>query len=254
MGLTYLITGATRGIGLEFVKQLSEATDNKVIASARSIEKAGKLKELADTRNNVFIVELVVGDEKSTANLPKQLAKIDSGIDVFIHNAGILLDGSIDVTLNIESEIWLEHYRVNVLGAIEVYQKVYPFLAKRDTRKIAFLSSIAGSFSEFFPIPIGAYGQSKAALNYTIKHIAAELQSERFTVLATHPGVVSTDMGDESFAMFDKVISDKERLNQFKSTAITANESVTGLLEVISKATVDDNGKFFYQDGSVHEY
>lgn len=224
MCLTYFITGATRGIGLEFVKQLSEDKNNKVIGSARSFEKAGKLKELADERNNVSIVELVVGDEKSTAKLPEQLAKIDSGIDVFIHNAGILLDGSMDVSLNIGAKVWLEHYNVNVVGAIEVYQKVYPLLVKRDTRKIAFLSSIAGSFSEFFPIPLGAYGQSKAALNYTIKHIAAELQDEKFTVLSTHPGVVSTDMGDESFAMFDKVIEDKEMLGQFKHSNYSGGE------------------------------
>lgn len=254
MGLTYFITGATRGIGLEFVKQLSEDKENKVIGSARSFEKAGKLKELADLRKNVWIVELVVGDSNSTDKLGEQLAKIDSGIDVFIHNAGILLDGSMDITLNIGAEVWLEHYRVNVVGAIEVYQQVYPLLVKRDTRKIGFLSSIAGSFSEFLGIPLGAYGQSKAALNYSIKHIACEAESEKFTVVAVHPGVVSTDMGEESFAMFDKVIEDKEMLSQFKSTAITAVESVNGMVKVINNATVKDNGKFFYQDGSVHEY
>lgn len=254
MGLTYLVIGATRGIGLEFVRELSEVEDNKVIGSSRSLKNAGKLQELADSRKNVSIVELEVGNEESTAKLPEQLAKIVTGIDVLIHNAGVVLPEGNEVTLKINRNAWLDHYKVNVLGAIEVYQKVYPFLAKKETKKIAFLSSVAGSFSEFFPIPIGAYGQSKAALNYTTKHIAAELKDEKFTVLATHPGVVKTDMGNETLESFEKIIPDKEMIAFLKSTAITPAESARELLKVISEATVEDTGKFFYQDGTVHEF
>lgn len=254
MGLTFLVTGATRGIGFEFVKQLSDNAENRVIATARNLNKASKLFEMASLRENVSIVELVVGDEKSTAKLPEQLAKIGPGIDVLIHNAGILLEKSLDATLNIAGDIWLEHYRVNVLGAIEVYQRAYPFLSRKGTRKIVFLSSVAGSFSEFFPFAIGAYGQSKAALNYTIKHIAAELKDEKFTVLAVHPGVVRTDMGGEGFSIFDKIFEDKEELAQFKNSSIDASKSVEGLLDVILNATVEDNGKWFYEDGTVHNY
>lgn len=253
MGLTYLIVGATRGIGLEFAKQLSENADNKVIASARKLTKAGKLQELADSKENVSIVELEVGNTESTSQLVEQLIKIDSGIDVLIHNAGIALTESADATLNIGRDIWLEQYNVNVLGAIEVYQAVYPLLVKRDTRKIVFLSSVAGSFSEFFPLPLGAYGQSKAALNYTIKHMAVELQSEGFTVLSTHPGLVKTDMGNEALTSFGDVFPE-EIVNKLKSEAVEPEESVTGLLKVISKASTEDSGKFFYHDGSEHEF
>lgn len=253
MGLTYLITGATRGIGLEFARQLSEDPENKVIASARNLNRAGKLEELADLKKNLFIVELEVGNPESTDKLAKQLFKIDSGIDVFIHNAGIALPESAGLTINIGREVWLEQYKVNVLGPIEVFKAVYPLLIKRKTRKVAFLSSVAGSLSEFVPLPFGAYGQSKAALNYTIKHIAVELQSESFTVLSTHPGLVKTDMGNDAVASFDKVLSE-EAVNRLKSRAITAEQSVSGLLKVISKAKVEDSGKFFYHDESEHGF
>lgn len=255
MGLTYLIIGATRGIGLEFVKQLSDDQGNHVIASARSLKNAGKLQVLADSRKNISIVEIEVGNEASTARLPEQLAKVaPSGIDVFIHNAGVNLTGGSDVTTKIPREIWLKEYEVNTLGAIETYQKVYPSLAKKDTKKITFISSAAGSFSEFFPLPLGAYGQSKAALNYTIKHIAVELQNEGFTVLAAHPGLVKTDMGDEATAYFLKDNPDPQLLETIEKSAITPEVSVQGLLKVIEEAKPEDTGKFYHNDGTVHEF
>lgn len=254
MGLTYFITGATRGLGFEFARQLSEDADNKVIASSRSLKSSGQLQKLADSRKNVFIVELEVGDESSAIALPEQLARIDSGIDVLIHNAGIALPESSDATLNIRRETWLKQYKVNVLGAIEVFQKVYPFLVKRDTRKVIFLSSIAGSFSEFIPMPLGPYGQSKAALNYTIKHIATELESEKFTVIATHPGLVTTDTGNAAIGKLEEVVTDQQALEEVKNSAITPKVSVEGLLNVVKTITVEDTGKFYYYDGSVHDF
>lgn len=255
MGLTFLIVGATRGIGLEFAKQLSDVQDYHIIASARSVKNAGKLQELADSRKNVSIVEIEVGNEESTAKFSEQLAKVaPSGIDVFIHNAGINLPGSSEITLKTPREIWSKQYEVNVIGAIETFQQVYPSLVKKDTRKIIFISSAAGSFSEFFPLPLGAYGQSKAALNYTIKHIAAELQSENFTVLATHPGLVKTDMGDQAVERMSKSLPNPQILEEIEKSAITVDVSVKGLIKVIDEVKVEDTGKFYYYDGSVHEY
>lgn len=56
MGLTYLITGATRGLGLEFARQLSEDSDNKVIASSRNLENSGELQKLADLRKTFLLL------------------------------------------------------------------------------------------------------------------------------------------------------------------------------------------------------
>lgn len=182
------------------------------------------------------------------------MAKIDSGIDILIHNAAISLPESSDATLNIARGVWLEQYRVNVLGAIEVFQNFYPSLLKRDTRKVVFLSSIAGSFSEFIPMPLGPYGQSKAALNYTIKHIAVELEGENFTILATHPGLVTTDGGKAAIGKLEEVVTDQKALAEAKGAAITPEESVKGLLDVVRKSTVSDSGKFFYHDGTAHEF
>lgn len=255
MGLTYLIIGATRGLGLEMAKQLSNVEDNKVIASARTLKNAGKLQDLAESRKNVSIIEVDVGEEESLSRLSEQLAKsAGSGIDVFIHNAGINIPKASVVTLDTPREVWLQQYKVNVVGAIETYQKVYPFLVKKDTRKIIFLSSSAGSFSEFYPVPLGAYGQSKAALNYTIKHIAAELQSENFTVLATHPGLVKTDMGNSGIENLSKMIDDPQLLEFLQNSAITTEVSIQGMLKIIDEVKPEDTGKFYWYDGTVHDY
>lgn len=255
MGLTYLIIGATRGLGLEMAKQLSDIQDNQVIASARSINNAGKLQELVDSRENVKAIEVDVGKDESIAKLTEQLIKVaPSGIDVFIHNAGINIPGASDVTISTPREVWLQQYSVNVVGAIETYKKVYPLMTKKDTRKVIFVSSAAGSFSEFYPVPLGAYGQSKAALNYTVKHIAAELQNERFTVLATHPGLVKTDMGNSGIDNLSEMIKDTGLIEMLKKSAITTEVSISGLLEVIDEVKVEDSGKFYWYDGSVHDY
>lgn len=253
MGLTYFITGATRGIGLEFVRQLSESGENTVIGSARSIENAGKLKELSESRKNVHIVELVVGDEASTAKLGEQLAKIDSGIDVYINNAGVATVEGANVVANTGRKIWLDHYMVNVIGAIEVYQQVLPFLRKKNTRKIGFISSVGGSVSEFIPFPLTAYGQSKAALNFTVRHIAAELKDEGFTVVALHPGLVDTDMGRSGLKSMENYLP-KEMLEEFEKDILTPEQSVRNLTKVVSELKVDDTGKFFYEDGTVHDF
>lgn len=253
MGLTYFITGATRGIGLELAKQASEeSSDNIVIASSRSAASAGKLKELAETKKNIHIVELEVGNSESTSKLPGQLKNVCSGIDVFINNAGICSDATYNATVNIDSSVWLDHYKTNVLGAIEVFQVVHPFLIQKATRKVIFVSSLVASFSEFLPMQFGAYGQSKAALNYTVRHIAQELQADKFVVIPVHPGMVSTDMGNQGLVKIGEIAPEVSA--HLQSNLITPQKSAEGILKLTDRLEQKDNGKFFFWDGSEHDY
>lgn len=253
MGLTYFIAGATRGIGLEMAKQASEeSSDNIVIASSRSAANAGKLQELADTRKNIHIVELEVGNSESTAKLAEQLKRISSGIDIFINNAGICTAATYNPTTKISSSVWLDHYKTNVLGAIEVFQVVYPFLAEKSTKKIVFVSSAVASFSEFIPMEFGAYGQSKVALNYTVRHIAGELEAEKFIVIPVHPGMVSTGMGNQGIIKIAEISPAISA--DLKSGIITPQESAGGILKLAARLEQKDSGKFFYWNGTEHDY
>ncbi|CUM63796.1 uncharacterized protein PRCAT00001380001 [Priceomyces carsonii] len=235
---TYFITGGNRGIGYELVKQIASNKNNKVIASVRKPSSATPLIELNKQLGNISVVTLDIGDEKDILNLSKQLAEVTDGIDVFISNAGI--SDSYYTILDLPVDIWKEHLQVNTLGPILIFKQVYPFLLKKDTRKVVFTSSLAGSIQDMPSLSFSAYGQSKAALNYVMKELSFEVP-DGFKVISFHPGMVSTDMGKLGL----KILPELKEL-----TPITPAESAKSEIEIINHLTRDDNGKFYSYDGS----
>lgn len=245
---TYFITGGNRGIGFNLVKLLSASKDNTVIASIRgpiSSPKNTQLEQLKKGRDNIHVVQLDLTNENSINKIADEVKNTPffEGIDVFISNSGIS-DAYYEV-LTAPKDVWLEHHTTNVLGPIFTLQKLYPFLLMKRTRQLFFISSCAGSIGNFFPISVSAYGQSKAALNYTVKELSFELMPEGFTVVAAHPGLVSTDMGQygvQKFAEMNIQLSGVE--------VITPEQSASGLVNVLASITPSDNGKFLNYDGS----
>lgn len=242
----YFISGGSRGIGFNLVKLLSERTDTVVIASARLPEKAQELSELSKKNPNVHIVKLDVSSKKSTLEAAASVSKITDKIDVLISNAGI--SDAYSSVLEAEEEKWLSHYRTNVLGSIFLYQALYPFVAKSKEKQIVFVSSAVGSIGNFLDFSVSAYGQSKAALNYTTKEISSELKDEGFTVIAVHPGLVHTDMFNIAGPAL--TASNPELLESLKNIMITPETSASSLLGVFDKLKQEDNGKFINYDGS----
>lgn len=247
MTKVYLITGANRGIGFAITEELSKRSDIKIIATTRDVGNSTELVQLKDKTKNIDIVELDVSSEESIEGLDDQLKKIvPDGIDVFISNAGIS-QGKYSVK-DAPREIWLKHYKTNVLGPIFIFQVLYPYLTKKETRQIIFVSSLAGSMGQYIPLSSSAYGQSKAALNYTAKEISSELESEGFTVISMHPGLVVTAAARAIFAKLDsKALAVFE---QHKITPIDPEESALKQLEVIDNLTRSSNGKFIKYDGT----
>ncbi|CAK7898008.1 benzil reductase ((S)-benzoin forming) Irc24p [[Candida] anglica] len=248
MSTVYLVTGGNRGIGYKIVEQLAARPNTKVLATARNVESAVELKELQAKHHNIEILKLDVSSEESLDALDNQLQKVaPDGIDVLISNAGIA-DGYYTVK-DAPRSIWLKHHKTNVLGPIFLYQVVRPYLMKRDTRKIIFVSSVVGSLGGFLPFSTSAYGQSKAALNMTMKQVSLEDGPEGFTVIAMHPGMVSSDMGKDGISRFTK-----EDLVDILPLVITPEVSATKQLEVIDGLTKEDNGAFFNYDGTASPF
>lgn len=127
------------------------------------------------------------------------------------------------------------------------------YLLERKTRQVIFISSIVGSLSSFFPVSIGAYGQSKAALNHTVLTLSNELKNEGFTIVAVHPGNVTSDMGVYGMGLIGSNHPDtvkfleESRIDPVKSASDQVNN-------VFNKLTEGDNGKFFSYDGSEIPY
>lgn len=167
-------------------------------------------------------------------------------IDVFISNAAIA--DSYKTVLEADEELWTSHWKTNVLGSIFLYQAFYPLIAKGNKKQIIFVSSLAGSIGGFFDVSVSAYGQSKAALNYTTKEISFELREKGFTVVAVHAGMVSTDMGNHGK---NSLIASAPHLKDvIEGLGISPESSVSSLLSLVDKLSTDDNGKFISYDGS----
>ncbi|CCH43236.1 3-oxoacyl-[acyl-carrier-protein] reductase [Wickerhamomyces ciferrii] len=231
-GKVYFISGANRGIGYEFAKQLSSIPSNTVIATARDPASATDLQELANSNPKVHIVKLDVSDESSFDQLDDQLKDIAAnGIDILISNAGVAQ--SYKTLLETPKEKFIHHYNVNALGPIFLVKALYKYLQKSQTKQIAFVSSLAGVINDFFPFSTSAYGQSKAALNYTVKEFSFELESEGFTVVALHPGTVSTDLLKTASAWYEENVPGfAEALSNYET--LTPEESAKRQIKIIN--------------------
>lgn len=176
------IVGASRGIGLEFVRQY--ATDGWAVhASARREEDLAMLRDLGATP---YLADTT--DEASLA----AMASAMGAIDVLIINAGV---GSREPTLaDVDAAEWTRVMTVNALGPLLVARTVGSRVA--DGGKIAALSSVLGSIGENSG-GMWSYRMSKAALNMGLSCLAAELKGREIKVVALHPGWVKTEMGGE---------------------------------------------------------
>lgn len=219
-GATILITGANRGIGLEFARQYSERGD-KVIATARDPNKAEALKELG-----VRIEQLDVTDTESVAQLVKQLDGLP--IDRLINNAGIFR-GRSDRIEDLEMEDFNQSFAVNATGPIRVAQALLPNLKKGELKQIINISSQLGSIQNNQG-GMYAYRASKAALNQITRTMSLELGREGFICIAIHPGWVKTDMGGVS-------------------ATFTPKESVQAMTQTIDQLTRRSNGAYIDLNG-----
>lgn len=251
-GKVYLLTGSNRGIGLELVKLLASKKEDTVIASARDLSNAKELTQVAKENKNVHLITLDVSSAESIANLDSQLKDVaKDGIDVFISNAAVAK--CYQPALEVDRQVWIDHYVTNVVGPIEITKVLKKYLLRRKTRHLIFISSIVGSLSHFFPVSTAAYGQSKAALNHTLLTLSNELKDELFTVVAVHPGNVTSDMGVYGMGLIGG--NHPETVEYLSSSKIEPAQSASDQVNnVFYKLTIEDNGKFFSYDGNEIPY
>ena len=202
---TILITGANRGLGLEFVRQILLSRPTlKIIATARNPKMFPSIQG-ADT-SNLTILPLDLLNPESIANFPDHLT--GRSLDVVIHNAGVSSSSHPDEPImSAMREDMLRCFSTNVVGTLELARLLVPFLKSSEQKKMLFVSSKMGSLEA---TEIGgqaanewtssvSYRMSKAALNMSVRCLAAEIggsmNSSGICFTAVHPGWVATDMG-----------------------------------------------------------
>lgn len=120
------------------------------------------------------------------------MLKISDSIDVFICNAGISTAHT--QFLKIPKEKFLSHYVTNALGPILLIQAFHELVKKGAQKKVIFVSRMVGTISEYPTYSTSAYGQSKAALNHSVRQLGRELSDKGFIVVSVHPGLVGTEL------------------------------------------------------------
>jgi NAD(P)-dependent dehydrogenase (short-subunit alcohol dehydrogenase family) len=238
-----LITGANRGIGLELVRQYA-ARHWRVIATARDVSGAADLQALAASDKDISVEKLDVTDHTAIDAL--QAKYRDQPIDVLISNAGktprymsaMKGAGSIDFAEARNS------YEINALGPAKLVATFMPNVEKSTQKKIAVISSKAGSFGEGPKMSMMyEYRASKAALNMIVHTLSFETAKKGIVITAISPGSVDTKpvKGELGYGTTMKAPG-----------AIQPSESVSGIIKVIDGLTSDQNGQFLdYKDGRV---
>ncbi|KAF4550163.1 Short chain dehydrogenase-like protein 20 [Elsinoe fawcettii] len=236
---TWLIVGASRGIGLEFVRQLLK-TNARIFATVRDRDVSGVSSLWAEAGGDHGKCRLMACDvlsEESIINLITELSTIPNlKIDNVLLNAGVLRYPNHALTLTYDAFAF--HLHTNTIGPIITANRL--LRSRIPIGKLVFMSSDSGSASRFREQEDGfaAYAASKAALNMSIRHLAAELarRDDDTVVLAMHPGEVSTDMGNIEVGWTVEGI-------------ISAEESVRGMLRVIESKGINDSGSFWTWEG-----
>lgn len=220
MPSTYLITGANRGLGLEFARQLSTRGE-RILATARDPDKATDLARLVHQ-----VIPLDVADERSIEGLTEHVG--DQAIDVLINNAGI---SSETRSINDLTAAALQKaFMVNSTGPMLVTKVLLKNL-RAGSRKLVFnISTQLASIANNNGGSTYGYRASKTALNQLTVSLSNELKGEGFTCVVAHPGWVRTDMGGPQ-------------------ATLAPEESISALLKLIGGLKPEDTGKFFNYDG-----
>ena len=225
---TVLITGANRGIGLEFARQYA-ADGWRVVACCRQPPQAKALNQLADQYKDRFsIYQLDVRELTEIDQLSHKLQ--DLTIDILINNAGIYPHAQNGEFNHISYDDWMEAFRINTFAPLKMVEALVEQIASSQLKIVATVTSKMGSIADNQRGGSYIYRSSKAAVNMVIKSLAIDLQPRGIITVLLHPGWVQTDMGG-------------------RDALISTTQSVSGMKSILNRVTHSDTGKFIAYDG-----
>ena len=223
---TVLITGANRGLGLEFVQQYSQQGFS-VLACSREPSDANELKALQKKNSSIEIFQLNVGDLDEIKALSNTLKNIT--IDILINNAGIYRSGEFG---SLDPEAWIESFKINTIAPYILIEAFLNQIMRSNLKKIISITSKMGSIDDNNSGGSYIYRTSKTALNSMMKSLTHDLASKGISTLTLHPGWVRTDMGGSN-------------------AWINTPESVTGMIKQIDKLSEKNSGQYIDYSGKI---
>jgi len=216
---TAVVTGANRGIGLEFVRQLTK-TGWEVYAVCRQSS-----EDLEACRPK----KIFTADVRHEQDIKQVFASINEPLDLLINNAGVS-DGRWSRFDDVEWDVALEVLKVNALSPMMVTQAALPHLRSATNPCVAMVTSLMGSIGDCQSGKSYAYRASKTALNMFTAAARNELGNDGIRTILLHPGWVKTDMGGPN-------------------APVHVEESVAGMLEQTQALKMIDSGPFVEYTG-----
>ena len=218
---TILVTGANRGIGLEFVRQCA-STGADILACCRAPDDAAQLKPSAKGSDSIKLFALDVADPASIAHLKRTLA--DLPIDILINNAGVA--GPKPQTADaIDYDQWLATFRVNSMAPLLMAQAFKENVKRSGEKKIVTITSGLASIAENTGGTWYGYRASKAAVNSVMRGLAHDWARDGILIGILAPGWVRTDMGG-------------------KNAPVSVEDSVRGLRARIAELSAQTSGHY----------
>lgn len=247
-----MVQGASRGIGLEFVRQLLRRSDGgRVVATCRAPGSAAELQKLREEHapGRLTVLPLDVTDESTIEAAAASITETHGSLDLLINSAGILSIPNLiqpETTLSkVQKSSLMLAYEVNAVGPILVIKHMWPLLkigGRSETgRGFALVANMSARVSSIGDNALGgwhAYRASKTALNQLTKTVSVEFgRKDNIACVLLHPGTVDTDL------------SRPFQRNVPEGKLFTREFSVQKLLSVIDSIKKGDSGKFFAWDG-----
>ena len=224
-----LITGASRGIGLEMARQYGTDGNWRVYACCRRPQRAEELTRLAQNfEERMSIHPLDVTEQKQIDDLAGALEGLR--LDLLINNAGIYGPHGVPFGRH-DPRQWIEVFRVNTIAPLKMAEAFAGHVGRSSRRVIAAISSRMGSVSDNSSGGAYEYRSSKAALNMVMSCLSIELRERGITCITLNPGWVRTDMGTHH-------------------APLSVGESVHNMRGVLASVRLKDTGRWLNHDGT----
>ena len=227
-----LVTGASRGLGLEMVRQFV-GDGWRIYACCRTPETATDLAALAAGADGAITLHTL------DVSKPEQIAALadefrGTPIDMLVNNAGLLgctIDAMEPANFgSIDYDAWMQVHEINTMAPLRVTEAFVDHVAASEKKLLLFMSTHMGCITELADGGLYPYRSSKAALNLLVKGLSIDLAPRGVRTLAVHPGWVVTDMGGPD-APVNKV------------------DSIAGIRQVVANYGGGQTGRFYQYDG-----